>query len=1235
MIRKLFCLFITAVMLVCTTFTSAGATQVLSAPLVQAENSRSGMVRVLMSSMNYPTKLNITIKGSYTAEGDARVVLSSGDRVTVTFNQSNGNIRLTAGSITYDMGREMNLRRHQTNGQSGLSIAQARIPDNLYPGDLQLKAQQTGGTYRMYPVMHVYIEYYLHGVVPYEMGNSAPLEALKAQAVAARTYTLNKMNVRANAIYDVVDTTNDQVYYGNSDTTARCTEAVNATKGIVLMNGNSLTGTYYTASNGGQTESAANLWGSSGYGYLSVKEDPFDRMNAASAYRKVNVYADNRSSAQSAALKNLLQAKVESVLGTFGYSSAGASVLSINSITPHTPKYAAPSRLYTKMDFGVTAATQYGELDMTLTFNIFTELEGALGMSINTAQNELWSVEKNGGNFVIYAKRFGHGIGMSQRGAMQMGSMGYTYDQILGFYYENCRRVQYTFTHTILSSMENGGSDTIVTTEKPADITQSSGITAIVRLAGVSDRLAVRAAASENGKILTGIVNGGLVNVLARLNDWTMIQLGSIVGYVPTSALKFNGTPPDATDATPTQISQWATVNCTGTLNLRQTGNMNSGVIAAIPAGSVLCVFAVQNGWANVQYGANTGWCSTDFLQLSSSYPGQVTDNTTGIAAVTIPSGSGTVNLRETPSTSARVLATLSNGTQVTVSSSDGSWCSVTASNGIRGYVMAEFITYGGLVSDQPTGDSPSTGPDLENGELEAIVHTVSTSLNLRQQASTDSTVLASLPRGESVVVTQRGASWSAVRYGSLHGYVMTQYLRFPQDEESGELAIGYAVVSTASGSLNLRKLPSLGSGVLMQIGRGQRVSILQELDGWHKIAYAGINGYVMSRYLAMENGGSQENSAMNAVVRTPSGYLNLRQSPALTAPVLAALQPGTSVKVLTQGAEWSKIQHGNHTGYVMTTYLELQTTGGDASADGGIVQVHTGNGGLNLRETASASARVMMIIPDGSRLECMQYGAEWTKVRYGENTGYVMTRYLKTDNTGNQDQTQQAASAVVSTGGGGLNLRQTASTQALVLISIPDGSGVTLLERGDEWCRIRYQQLEGYVMTRYLDLDQHGAESASSGSARTGWITRSVTGGVNLRFMPDLTGQVLAVLAPGTEITVTLEGETWSVVRVGNQAGYVMSRYIEFGSGSNDNTTTPVYDHTLYSISGWEAVVLPGEGNVNLRAWCSTDAPVRLAIPKGAVVRLSEYGDTWCHVFYGEVEGYCMTQYLSLRQMD
>ena len=390
----------------CLTFTAvpplAWATEVDAAPLTVRSAATNGMVRVYLSSLGSPTQLDITVSGSYTLGGNASLAMSSGETVRVTFDTQTGMISLTRNGQTTAMGQEVAFRRHATSGTSGLKIAQARKSANLYPGDLYLKAQKSGSGYRLYPIVHVYIEYYLNGVLPYEMGDSAPLEALKAQAVAARTYTLNKMNLRSSSLYDVVDTTNDQVYYGNSDSTANCTAAVTATKGIVLTNGGQLTSCYYTASNGGQTESATNAWGSSGYSYLTVKDDPFDLMNTASIVRSATIYADYDATGQKAGLTTLLNSKAQAALSAQGTSG---SITQITSVTPHTPKFSSPSRLYTKVDFGVLCQTPAGQVPLTLTCNIFTELETALGLSINGSSNELWSVKTSGSNWIIQARR--------------------------------------------------------------------------------------------------------------------------------------------------------------------------------------------------------------------------------------------------------------------------------------------------------------------------------------------------------------------------------------------------------------------------------------------------------------------------------------------------------------------------------------------------------------------------------------------------------------------------------------------------------------------------------------------------------------------------------------------------------------------------------------------------------------------------------------------------------------
>ena len=1054
--RRSLCLFMCLVLMM-TGFSAsfANAEYIESAPLVKA-STRNGMVRVYLSSMGNPTKIDITVAGSYTADGKTDMALTRGETLSVSFDMSTGYMTMNRGGKTYDMGREMVLRRHAANGANGLRIAQTRMPDNLYPGDLRLVAQKSGNTWRMYAIVHVYIESYLYGVVPYEMGNSAHLEALKAQAVAARTYTLNKMNIRSGSLYDVVDTTADQVYYGNSDTTENCSAAVDATRGIVVMNGTELTGTYYTASNGGQMESAANGFGSSGLSYLTVKDDPFDLTNSASVVRRATVYADYNHADQHASLKALLSSRAKSAFG------ADAEIVRINAVTPHTPMYASPSRLYTLMDFDVTVRRSSGSTNGVLTLDIFSDLEKLLGMSINTRENELWSVENRGDRFVLSARRFGHGVGMSQRGAMQMGAQGYTYDQILGFYYNDCRRVQYTFTHTVLSPLEDGGSDTIVSTEPPAEITQPDGHTATVRLSALEDHLAIRAAASDKAAVLTSVMNGSIVTVLAKKTNWTLIRLGRIVGYVPTAALRFSGNPPTSSNETPTVISKWATVSCKGTLNLRSAASMTAKVLAAIPDGAVLCVFSTKEGWAQVQYGAQVGWASADFLRMSSVYPGHAGGSNQSEAVVRIPSGSGTVNLRETASTASRVLGTIPHGTYVTVLANDGSWCFVQF-GGVEGYVMNRYLSFDPQ-DNEPEPETPEEEPELDEGEQEAVVRTPSGSLNLRAEPSAAAAVLMTLPRGESVIVTRRGDEWCAVRYAGISGYVMTRYLSFPDD---GALApVAYGIVATQSSPLNMRSQPSAGGAVVTTLPRGTRVGILSYSGDWTRVTFRNKTGYVLSAYLRKEGEAAPEQPVAYARVNTSSGSLNLRETPSADARVLAGIPQGTVIEVLQRRDGWVKTRYSGLSGYVMERYLAFGDTSEPEEDEPLFAWVNTSEGGLNLRETADYSAAVLAGIPRHAKVEVLIRADVWCKVKYQGYTGYVRTEYLTFR------EPADSSIRYVSTPGGGLNLRETPAADAKVLLIIPQGAQVRLIQQNGDWCKISYNDTTGYVMARYLTED-------------------------------------------------------------------------------------------------------------------------------------------------------------------
>ena len=169
-IKRLICL-ISAWVVTMLPFSGASAsvedTLVVSAPLRRAAEVQDGMVRVWLESIGDVSRLDVTVKGRYSVNGNSALSLYDGQTVNIGFSKVTGEITLTMNGVTYAVGSEMRLRRHQANGESALSIAQASRASNLYPGDLRLLAvKKSDGSYRLYPIMHVYLEYYLQGVVP-------------------------------------------------------------------------------------------------------------------------------------------------------------------------------------------------------------------------------------------------------------------------------------------------------------------------------------------------------------------------------------------------------------------------------------------------------------------------------------------------------------------------------------------------------------------------------------------------------------------------------------------------------------------------------------------------------------------------------------------------------------------------------------------------------------------------------------------------------------------------------------------------------------------------------------------------------------------------------------------------------------------------------------------------------------------------------------------------------------
>jgi SpoIID/LytB domain protein len=244
-------------------------------------------------------------------------------------------------------------------------------------------------------------EKYIQGVVPAEVGNNWPEEALKAQAVAARTFAwwtvLNTRTSSQSTFYDLDDTVQFQAYLGTSNHTVATDGAVAGTAGQVMKYEGKVIKAYFSADSGGKTESSANAFGES-LPYCVSKVELYDLSKTKTSW-VTTIPLATIGTALAQPLKSI------EVLATDLDNSGRVSQVTITTTGDKIIKVSGP------------------------VFRRALKLRSTLFQLSTITVNAVESAQ-------ITGKGFGHGVGMAQVGAKEYATqLGWTFDQIVKFYY--------------------------------------------------------------------------------------------------------------------------------------------------------------------------------------------------------------------------------------------------------------------------------------------------------------------------------------------------------------------------------------------------------------------------------------------------------------------------------------------------------------------------------------------------------------------------------------------------------------------------------------------------------------------------------------------------------------------------------------------------------------------------------------------------------------------------------
>lgn len=381
-------------------------------------------------------QLSISVKGKYTISNSS---ISLQEGKTYTVKVENNALSLYENGLFLSKFTNL-LATPKEYGTNNYIL----INNRPYLGSINFVIEQNK---YVRPINTLPIEDYLKGVVPFEMMASWNKEALKAQAVAARTYATRY------TVLGMDDTISYQAYGGYS-WNLNSTTAVEETKFQTLTYNGKLIDAFYSASNGGMTESNANVWGGSPLAIFPIKKDPYDTL-VPWGFKLSKTQIDTTSfdlsnpenwwytaNEKDAALIS----NIKNWMTQNGYANNEIKIISIPALS-FSPEQTTGGRVKygtitlqfflkdkTTGNFVMDSNNQIKMNTLTFTNTDASKIRAMVGITIIKSYL-VTHYTADGASYSVDGLGNGHGVGMSQWGAKSMADKGLTYRDILSFYY--------------------------------------------------------------------------------------------------------------------------------------------------------------------------------------------------------------------------------------------------------------------------------------------------------------------------------------------------------------------------------------------------------------------------------------------------------------------------------------------------------------------------------------------------------------------------------------------------------------------------------------------------------------------------------------------------------------------------------------------------------------------------------------------------------------------------------
>ena len=844
-----------------------------------------------------------------------------------------------------------------------------------------------------------------------------------------------------------------------------------------------------------------------------------------------------------------------------------------------------------------TQETQYKQVTVNL---VFDDMQSTFASESSYLKyHSILEVYESSDNktIVLRAGRYGHGIGMSQRGAQQMANEGLTYKNILNFYYNG----------TVLKDMN--------VIEDALPVKSSIPTTVGVVLA---DSLNVRSGPGSSYSVITSVSKSETVNVIVE-GTWCKIYVPSkkAVGYVSREYLDITYPTATATTELPFEAHDGIYKVTATRLNMRSGSSTDYSVVATLDNGELVTRYGASGTFYKVVDSSGLeGWCSSKYLELVSAAVTPTPSPTVEAEIEGSVQENKRIYIRSQIDATSSFLAILESEETFTIlEDRDDGWLEIDY-DGVQGYIEDDYAEFEGVKEDYyPSG-------------------TLASDETMYKDADEASDVVSSIA-GESDVwiIEDRDDGWVHIEYESELGYILDDNLDFDGTKEGEEATATPTVeasvtpsesatdettpsptpdpsamdtatptpTASASETVTPTQTPTATpmpkgtltqdeklyaksetySEVLADIASGSEVTIIKDRgDGWIRVLYNSIDGYVIDDYVDFDGTKEDTDEYRGLWAKTTSGTQILYNEPSTIAYVLKYVPEGTYVKLLADRDDgFIKVDDDGVVGYMIDDDMDFEGTKEDSDDEEDpsddttdpqdddpselIGTVTASAGSVRLRKSASLNSDILAYVPIDTEVVILEDRDDgWVYLNYNDLLGYMVDDYVdfegtkedheKEDNTTTEPSDDTTTDVVTGTvkleySSSKLRIRSSASTSSSILGHIPNGGEVKVLESlSSGWMKVEYSGITGYVSGDYVTVSEESSETVGA------IINCSY---LNVRSGPDTTYSSYGSIKVGTEVTILGSSDGWYNISYNSKAGWVSGKYVSISSGGDESS--------------------------------------------------------------------------------